>query len=119
VCNSATSVNVKGTSSAIANTLGEVMLKLSTEIHEADLSLRLSEMELTSPVMDNSVKTFFEDKKAKIDYERREIIMGDVRIKFDDNNLANEQGVETFATLKPRRETMSDYRQYQVRWKLG
>jgi hypothetical protein len=73
-------------------------------------------MELTSPVMDNSVKTFFEDKKAKIDYERREIIMGDVRIKFDDNNLANEQGAET---LKPRRETMSDYGQYQVRWKLG
>jgi hypothetical protein len=32
--------------------------------------------------------------------------MSDVRIKFDDNSLANEHGAEKFITLKPRCESI-------------
>jgi hypothetical protein len=62
-------------------------------------------MGLTSPVMGYSVKIFFEDKKAKIDYESREIVMGDVRIKFDENSLTNDHSAETLVTLKSMCET--------------
>jgi hypothetical protein len=49
-------------------------------------------------------KDFFEDKKAKIDYERREIVMGNLIIEFDDNNFATEQPTGIYVTLKPRCE---------------
>jgi hypothetical protein len=106
VYNSARSVNVKGISNAIEKTLGEVMLKLSTETHETDHKFQIVGDGINIPCDGLLGKDFFENKKAKIDYERREIAMGDVRIQFDDNSLVKEKGAETVVTLKPRCETI-------------
>jgi hypothetical protein len=80
VYNSAISVNVKGISNAIEMTLGEVMLKLSTETHETDHKFQIVGDGINIRCDGLLGKDFFENKKTKIDYECREIVMGDVRI---------------------------------------
>jgi hypothetical protein len=75
------------------------MLKLSTETHETDHKFQIAGDGINIPCDGLLGKDFFENKKAKIDYERREIVMGDERIQFDDNSLVKEQGAETVVTL--------------------
>jgi hypothetical protein len=108
VYNSARSFNVKVISNVVEKT-GEIALKLSTDDHEAEHKFQLvaDKINIINISCDGILgKDFFEDKKVKIDYERREIVTGYLRIKFDDNNLATEQLTGTFITLKPIRETI-------------
>jgi hypothetical protein len=51
------------------------------------------------------VKDFLENKKAKVDYEQKEIVMGDVKVKCDDNHT-NNQINEVYFMLNPRCETV-------------
>lgn len=47
-------------------------------------------------------KDFFENRHARIDYGRKEITMGEVKIKFDENEQSVGQAEETWVMLKPR-----------------
>jgi hypothetical protein len=51
-------------------------------------------------------KDFFENEKAKIDYSRRQVIMGKVRAKFDEDRELNEQENTVYTVLNPRSEPM-------------
>jgi hypothetical protein len=46
-------------------------------------------------------KDFFENEKAKIDYSCRQIIMGNVRAKFDEDRELNEEEDTVYAILNP------------------
>lgn len=49
---------------------------------------------------------FFISKTARIDYKKRETIMDDVRLEFDDKILSDEQVKEMSIVLKARCETV-------------
>lgn len=51
-------------------------------------------------------KHFFENEKTKIDYSRRQVIMGNVRAKFDEDGELNKQEDTVYAILNPRSETV-------------
>jgi hypothetical protein len=49
---------------------------------------------------------FFTSKKAQIDIQGREIIMGDVKLEFDDRVRSGGQEKQITVILKPRSETI-------------
>lgn len=99
-------VNVRGISSCTERTLGEFEMVLSTENYETAHTFHIVGDGIRIPYDGILGQDFFENKRAKIDYKKREMIMGDVRLKFDDKSLSREQVREVRTVLKPRCETV-------------
>ena len=99
-------VNVRGISSGTERTLGEIEMRLSTENHETTHCFHVVGDGLRIPYDGILGEDFFISKRAKIDYKKREILMGDVKLKFDDKNLLDERVKEMNVVLKARCETV-------------
>jgi hypothetical protein len=50
-------------------------------------------------------KDFFEKEKARIDYNHRQVIMGKVRVKFDEDTEEKGKADTVYTILKPRNVT--------------
>jgi hypothetical protein len=71
-----------------------------------------------SRMMGYWVKTFFISKMARIDYKKGEILMGDVRLKFDDR-VVLDQVKEVSIVLKARCETVVKFPTNSEELKVG
>ena len=99
-------VNVRGISCCTERTLGETEMGLSTENHETKHIFHVVGNGIRIPHDGILGQDFFMSKRARIDYKKREIIMGDVRLKFDDRVLSGKQVKEISIFLKARCETV-------------
>jgi len=77
-------VNVRGISSCTERTLSEIEMSLSTDNYETTHIFHIVGDGIGIPYDGILCQYFFIRKRAKIDYKKREIIMGDLRLKFDD-----------------------------------
>jgi hypothetical protein len=84
-------VNVTAISSCTERTLGEAEMGLSTENYKTTHIFHIVGDGIRIPYDGILGQEFFISKRARIDYKEREIIMGDVRLKFDDRVLSDEQ----------------------------
>ena len=87
-------------------TLGETEMSLSTEDHETTHIFHTVGDGIRITYDGILGQDFFVSKRAKIDYKKREIIMGDQRLKFDNRVLSDEQFKEVSIVLKARCETV-------------
>ena len=99
-------VNVRGISSGTDRTLGETEMRLSTENHEMTHFFHVVGDGIRISYDGILGEDFFIRKKARIDYKKREIVMGDVKLKFDDKILSDERVKEMNVVLKARCETV-------------
>jgi len=99
-------VNVRGISSCTERTLGEIEIGLSTGNHETKHVFHVVGDGIRIPYDGILGQDFFISKRARIDYEKREIIMGDVILKFDDRVLLDKKVKEIDIVLKARCETV-------------
>jgi hypothetical protein len=99
-------INVKGISSYTESTLGEIEMVLSTENYEPAHTFHIVGDGIRIPYYGIIGQDFFESKRARIDYEKKEILMGDVRLTFDDTILSGDQGREGNIVLKAECETV-------------
>ena len=93
-------VNVRGISSCTDRTLGEIEKSLSTEDHETTHIFHIAGDGIQIPYDGILGQDFFASKGAKIDNKKREIIMGDLRLKFVNRVLSDEQIKEVSIVLK-------------------
>jgi hypothetical protein len=84
-------IGIKGISDTGMKTEGTVALKLFTDTHETDHTFHVVGNELGIQYDGILGRDFFEDKRTIINYCDRQIIMGDVSVKFDPqlNNANN------------------------------
>jgi hypothetical protein len=101
-----TVLNVRGISKGTEKTFGEVNVRLTTGNFETEHKFQVIGDGMNIPCDGILGRDFFEDKQATIDYVRKEIVMGRVRLKFDDDRQIREQDREIRITLKPRCETI-------------
>jgi len=99
-------VNVRGISSGTERTLGEIEIGLSTEDHEMTHIFHIVGDGIRIPYDEILGEDFFISKRARIDYKNREIVMGNVNLKFDDKFLSDERVREGSIVLKARCETV-------------
>jgi hypothetical protein len=99
-------VNVKGISDSIEKTLGELKIRLCAAGHEREHPFQIVGDGIDIPCDGILGKDFFEKEKAKIDYSRRQVIMGGVRVKFDEDTEVNGPASTVYTILKPRSETI-------------
>jgi hypothetical protein len=104
--NSKKTLNVKGISDSIEKTLGELKIRLCTAGHETEHPFQIVGDGIDIPCDGILGKDFFERERVKIDYGRREVIMGKVRVGFDEGKKSNEQVDRVYTILKPRSETI-------------
>lgn len=98
-------VNVRGISSCTERTLGETEMGLSTENYETTHIFHIVGNGIRIPYDGILGQDFFVSKRATIDYKKKEIIMGDMILKFDDRVSSDEQVKEMSIVLKARCET--------------
>ena len=77
-------LNVRGISEGTERTLGEINVKLTTGNFETEHKFQVTGDGVNIPCDGILGKDFFEAKQATIDYARKEIVMRNVRLKFDD-----------------------------------
>ena len=99
-------VDVRGISCSTERTLGEIALRLSTENHETTHNFHVVGDGIRIPYDGILGQDFFASKKANIDFQKREIVMGDVKLKFDERVRSDEQGKQITIVLKARCETI-------------
>ena len=106
MCNPKRVVNGRGISSCTERTLGKIEMGLSTENSETTHIFHIVSDGIRTPYDGILRQDFFISKKARIDYKKREIIMGDVRLKFHDKVLSDGQVKEMSIVLKGTCETV-------------
>jgi hypothetical protein len=79
---------------------------LSTEHYETTHTFHIVGDGIRIPYDGIIGQDFFESTRARIDYEKREIEMSEVRVIFDDTILSGDQGREVNIVLKARCETV-------------
>lgn len=99
-------VNVRGISSGAERTVGEIKMGLSTEDYETKHSFHIVDDGIRIPYDGILGQDFFISKRARIDYKKREIVMGDIIVRFGDREVSEEQVNETSIVLKARCETI-------------
>jgi len=82
-------VNVRVISSGTERTIGEIEMKLSTENHKTTHVFIVGDG-IRIPYDGILGQDFFVSKRVKIDYKKRELIVGDVRLQFDDKVSTDE-----------------------------
>jgi hypothetical protein len=106
VYNPSTTINVRGISNKTERTLGEVNAKLIVGNYETEHKFHVVGSGMNIPRDGILGNDFSESKRATIDYVRKEITMGKVALKFDDNKQTRVQNKEILVVLKPRSETI-------------
>jgi hypothetical protein len=106
VYNPSTTLNVRGISNEIEKTLEEVNAKLTVGNYETEHKFHVVGSGMNIPCDGILGKDFFESKRATIDYVRKEVTMGKVALKFDNNKQTRAQNKEILVVLKPRNETI-------------
>lgn len=106
MCNSEKTLNVKGISDSLEKTLEELDIRLCTAGHETEHPFQVVEDGMDIPCDGILGKDFFENEKARIGYSRRQVIMGNVRAKLDEDGELNEQEDTVYAVLNPGSETV-------------
>jgi hypothetical protein len=104
--NPSTTLNVRGISNETERTLGEVDAKLIVGNYEMEHKFHVVGSGVNIPCDGILGKDFFESKQATIDYVRKEVIMGKVALKFDNNKQTRAKNKEILVVLKPRSETI-------------
>jgi len=99
-------VNVRGISSGTERTVGEIEMKLSAENHKMTHVFHIVGDGIRIPYDGILGQDFFVSKRVKSDYKKRELIMGDVRLQFDDKVSTDETGKPISIILKDRCETV-------------
>jgi hypothetical protein len=97
---------VRGISSEIERTLGEVNAKLTVGNYETEHKFQVIGDGINIPYDGVLGKHFFESRQATIDYMRKEMIMGKVALKFDKERQPEKSDNEFWVVLKPRCETI-------------
>jgi hypothetical protein len=82
-----TALNVRGTET----TRGEINAKLRSGNHEAEDEFQATGDGVNVPYDGILGKGFLEDKRATTDYAKKEILMGTVMLKCDDERPVREQ----------------------------
>jgi hypothetical protein len=106
VYNPKKALHVRSISNGIEKTLGETNVKLTVGNYETEHKFQVIGDGANIPCDGILGQDFFESKGATIEYIRKEIVMGELRLKFDHNTPAEEQNKEIRFTLKPRCETV-------------
>jgi hypothetical protein len=106
VYNPSITLNVRGISNETERTLGEVDPKLIVGNYETEHKFHVVGSGMNIPCDGILGKDFFESKQATIDYVGKEITMGKVALKFDNNKQTRAQNKEILVVLKPRSETI-------------
>jgi hypothetical protein len=75
-------IKIKGISNAIMKTKGTIMLKLFTDTHENTHSFHVVGNEFGNKYDGILGRDFFEDKQSIINYCNRQVLVGDVVVKF-------------------------------------
>jgi hypothetical protein len=99
-------VSVRGISSCTEKTLGGIEMGLSTENYERTHIFHIARDGIRIPYDGILGQDFFISNRARIDYKKIEIIMGNARLKFDEKILSDEQVNEISVVLKARCETV-------------
>jgi hypothetical protein len=79
-------INDKGISNSVLKTEGTTELKLPTTTHETTLTFHIMGSDFQFQCDGIIGRGFWEEKRDTISYCNREIIMGDIVIKFDPKN---------------------------------
>jgi len=96
-------LNVRG---ILSCRLGEIEIGLSTEDHQTTHIFHIVGDGIRIPYDAILGEDFLISKRAKIDYMKREIVMGNVKLKFDDKILSEEKVREGSILLKARYKTV-------------
>jgi hypothetical protein len=98
-------INVRGVSNLVLKTEGTTKLKLATTTHETIHTFHIMGSDFQLQYDGILGRDFWEDKEAAINYCNREIIMGNIIIKFDSKG-DNENKKSRKCTLKARTENL-------------
>jgi transposase InsO family protein len=101
-----TALNVRGISSKVERTLGEVDVKLMIGNYEIEHKFHIVGEGIDIPYDGVLGKDFFESNQATIDYLRKEICMGRVIWGFDQDRWPDWANKEVKVMLEPRCETV-------------
>jgi len=106
--------NVRGISSGAERTLCETEIGLNTEDHETTHIFHVVGDGIRISYDGILGEDFFISKRARIDYKKRENLMGYVKLKFDDKVLSDERVRAGSIVLKARCETVVKVPTYLV-----
>jgi hypothetical protein len=100
-----TTLSVRGISNEIERTLGEVDAKLIIGNYETEHEFQVVGDRINIPYDGILGKDFFESKQATTDHMRKEIFMGKVILKIDQERQPEKSNKEIQVILKARCET--------------